>query len=196
MAPISFPVGGITDGVVRLRPMSDADIPEVAAACQDAEIQRYTTVPSPYGLRDARDWMRAGQAGMAAGSELHALIVPEHGADAQPADGSHGLIGSVGIAGLDPLTRRCQAGYWVAPWARGRGAAARAVRLICDYAFAELEVARIELWVEPQNVASRQVAERSGFRAEGVMRSFMPVGGRRRDMIMYARLAPEPGRAS
>ena len=60
------------------------------------------------------------------------------------------------------------------------------MRLLCGYASLELGVARIELWIEPENVGSQQVAEAAGFKREGPMRSFMPVGGRRRDMLMYS----------
>jgi RimJ/RimL family protein N-acetyltransferase len=38
----------LEDDVVRLRPFEDADVPAIAAACQDPEIPRWTAVPSPY----------------------------------------------------------------------------------------------------------------------------------------------------
>ena len=57
--PIEFPVEGLSDGVVRLRLMADADVPAVVEAVQDPEIPRCTTVPSPYGEDEARQWQRA-----------------------------------------------------------------------------------------------------------------------------------------
>ena len=88
-------------------------------------------------------------------------------------------------------TRRpdaCSAGYWVAAPARGRGVATRAIRLLCAFAFAELGAKRVELWIEPVNAASLRVAEAAGFHREGLLRSFMHVGGERRDMLMYSLL--------
>ena len=47
---------------------------------------------------------------------------------------------------------------------------------------------RVELWIEPGNGPSLRVAEAAGFAREGLLRSFMHVGGRRRDMLMYSLL--------
>jgi RimJ/RimL family protein N-acetyltransferase len=184
MRPIEFPVEGLTDGIVRVRLIADADLPAITEACQDPEITRYTTVPNPYEEHHSREWQHRSAAGMAAGTDVGAVV-----ADVA----TDRLLGSVGIHGIDPATGRCAGGYWVAPDARGRGVASRGMRLLCRYAAHELGVARIELWIEPSNVASQQVAEAVGFRREGLMRSFMPVGGRRRDMLMYSLLARELG---
>jgi RimJ/RimL family protein N-acetyltransferase len=139
-------------------------------------------VPNPYEEHHAREWQHRSAAGMAAGTDVGAVVT-----DADTDE----LLGSVGIHGIDPATGRCAGGYWVAPDARGRGVAARGMRLLCRYAADELGVARIELWIEPSNVASQRVAEAVGFRREGLMRSFMPVAGNRRDMLMYSLLAAD-----
>ena len=52
---------------------------------------------------------------------------------------------------------------------------------------------RIELWIEPGNAPSLRVAEAVGFAREGLLRSFMHVGGRRRDMLMYSLLPKDLG---
>ncbi len=180
--PIEFPVEGLTDGVVRLRLMAEDDLPDVIEAVQDPEIPRWTTVPHPYGEAEAQQWHRIATAGIEAGTDLPTLIV-----DAR--DGR--LLGAVGIHGVDPATGRCSAGYWVAAPARRQGVAQRALRLLCRYAFDELDVRRIELWIDPNNAASLGVAEAVGFTREGLLRSFMPIQGRRRDMLMYSLLPGE-----
>jgi [ribosomal protein S5]-alanine N-acetyltransferase len=184
LARIEIPVEGLSDGVIRLRPIADADIPEIVAAVQDPDIPRFTTVPEPYGEQEARLWQRTAAAGLRAGTDL-ALVV------ADAADGA--LLGSVGLHNLDPESGRCSAGYWIAARARGQGLARRALALLCGFAFAELGVARIEVWVEPVNAASLRVAEAVGFRREGLLRSFMRVGGERRDMLMYSLLPQDLG---
>lgn len=181
---IEFPVEGLSDGVVRLRLIADADLPAIVEAVQDPDIPRYTLVPSPYGDGEARLWQRTASAGMRSGSDLATLVVDE-------ADGA--LLGSVGVHNIDPESGRCSAGYWVAAQARGRGIAARALRLLCGFAFDELAVHRIELWIEPVNAASLRVAEAVGFHREGLLRSFMHVGGERRDMLMYSLLPDDLG---
>jgi RimJ/RimL family protein N-acetyltransferase len=179
---IEFPVEGLSDGVVRLRLMADSDLPAVVAAVQDPQIPRYATVPDPYGDEEARHWQRMATTGFEAGTDLATLIV-------EPSDDA--LLGAIGVHGLCPETGRCSAGYWVAARARRQGVATRALRLICGFAFEQLAAARIELWIEPENVPSQRVAERVGFAREGLLRSFMPIGDVRRDMLMYSLLPPE-----
>jgi RimJ/RimL family protein N-acetyltransferase len=177
--PIEFPAEGLSDGVVRLRLLADADLPAIVEAVQDPEIPRWTTVPAPYGDDEARQWQRSSAAGLAAGTDLATLVV-----DAD--DGR--LLGAMGIHGLDRETGRCSAGYWLAAGERRRGIASRGLTLLCRYSFGELGVKRIELWIQPENTPSLGVAERVGFHREGLLRSFMPIDGQRRDMLMYSLL--------
>jgi RimJ/RimL family protein N-acetyltransferase len=55
-----------------------------------------------------------------------------------------------------------------------------------------LRIARLELYVEPWNTASIRTAESAGFQREGLLRSWQEVGGIRKDMYMYSRLATDP----
>jgi Acetyltransferase (GNAT) domain len=57
--------------------------------------------------------------------------------------------------------------YAVAPWARGRQVAQRAVRLLCDWAMTDVGLARLEFYLEPSTIASRAVAARLGYQFEG-----------------------------
>lgn len=181
--PIEFPVEGLSDGSVLLRLRSDADLPAVVEACQDPEIPRWTRVPDHYGGREAREWAGEAARQHEAGEGLHLLIV-----DAR--DGQ--LLGSIGIHRIVEEERRCDIGYWLAREARGRGVMTRAVRLLSGWAFSELGVERIEVIVDPRNAASRAVAERAGFRFEGVLRSYVVIKDRRRDMAMYSLLRTDP----
>ena len=54
--------------------------------------------------------------------------------------------------------------YAVHPWARGRGVAVEAVRLVCDVMRKDQIGTRAAIRVEPENSASVRVAEKSGFR--------------------------------
>jgi len=49
----------------------------------------------------------------------------------------------------------------------------------------------VEAWVEPCNAASLRVLTRAGFVREGVLRSFLHVGGRRSDAVVYSRVADD-----
>jgi RimJ/RimL family protein N-acetyltransferase len=84
--------------------------------------------------------------------------------------------------------QRAEIGYWLAPAARGRGAGRAAVAPLVDWAFAALELERIEITTTPENRAARALAESLGFTEEGIMRSRNHERGRRVDVVMLARL--------
>lgn len=51
-------------------------------------------------------------------------------------------------------------------------------------------MARLQLFVEPWNVASIRTAERAGFEREGLLRSWREVAGKRRDFLCFSRIRP------
>ena len=179
---IEFPVEGLSDGVVRLRLMAEADVGAVVAACQDPDIPRWTRVPEPYGEPEARSWLAQEAEQRAKGEQLGLLVV-------DPDDGR--LLGSVGIVHVDPQEGRCELGYWMARESRERGLATRAVRLLSRWVFESLPIDRIEIHAEPGNAASRRVAERAGFSFEGVLRAYLLHRGVRRDAASYSLLRGE-----
>src|SRR5450756_492456 len=98
--------------------------------------------------------------------------------------GSGELLGSIARHG--PSGHRATFGYWLAPQARGRGAATRALRLITDWTIATTEVIRLDLFTDVENDASGRVADRAGFAREGIRRAWdLDREGRPVDMIFY-----------
>jgi RimJ/RimL family protein N-acetyltransferase len=84
--------------------------------------------------------------------------------------------------------RRGTVGYWLLPEARGKGLATRAVRLVSRWALRDVGLARLGLLTEPSNSLSVRVAERSGFRREGLLRSYAEIDERRVDYICFSLL--------
>jgi len=101
------------------------------------------------------------------------------------------VLGGGSLYDVDLAQGRAAVGYWLAPEARGRGVATRAVRLVAGWTFAELGLARLELTCGPENVASQRVAERCGFVREGVLRSHIRFKGGRRDTVVFSLLPGE-----
>ena len=69
---------------------------------------------------------------------------------------------------------------------RGHGYGREALALLCDRLFADEAARRVALSTDLENAPMRTVAERCGFRLEGVLRGYMPVGDERRDYALYA----------
>jgi RimJ/RimL family protein N-acetyltransferase len=169
----------LTGTLVRLRSWRADDAPAIHAACQDPDIQRWTTVPVPYGPADAEDFLsrRVPEARARGG----AAFAVEDLADRSLA-GSAALLQLV--AGVGEI------GYWVAPSARRRGLGADALVTLSSWAFAHAGAHRLELLIEPGNHASRALAARAGFVAEGLLRDRLVVRGERRDALLHALVAP------
>jgi RimJ/RimL family protein N-acetyltransferase len=62
------------------------------------------------------------------------------------------------------------------------------LRALTDWAFAELDVQRMQVFVAPENVAALELAKRAGFRREGVLRAYWEDGNGRLNVIILARL--------
>lgn len=79
-------------------------------------------------------------------------------------------------------------GYWIgAPFARC-GYMREAVQAMVHFSFTTLDLSRIESACLPENVASRGVLEKSGFKYEGVAQSYLQINGRWRNHVLYANL--------
>ncbi len=104
------------------------------------------------------------------------------------ADRDDRAVGSAGLWTHGFWQGRATAGYAIRPSARGRGLAAQALRALTSFAFTLPLLHRVELYIEPDNHASRQVAERAAYVLEGTLRQHQEIGGWRRDMCLYAAL--------
>ena len=179
---IEFPSEGIGDGEVRLRLLREEDLPALVSALQGPEFGRWTRMPHPYGEREARAWFTEQAEARSAGTGLH-LVVADVGDDS--------LLGSVGLTEIDWGELRANIGYWVARASRRRGVASRSVRLLALWAFEALPLERLGILVDRQNAASAGVAERAGFKREGLLRSYTIIKDTRRDMVSYSLLPEE-----
>lgn len=159
----------LRDDVVILREWREADVPAVVRICQDAEIPRFTRVPSPYTERDAREFLARHD------DEEMGFAIADPRTDE--------ILGAIGLR--DVGEARAEFGYWVAANARGRGVASRALALFARWALTEGGFARAHLFTHVDNPASQRAAERAGFRREGVLRAYMLIRGERHDAVIF-----------
>jgi RimJ/RimL family protein N-acetyltransferase len=152
----------LSNGDLTLRPWCPTDAEAVHRACQDPEIQRWTTVPNPYLPEHARQWV--------------AEASPRRWADGTAASfgvfdtASGTLLGSNGLVTIDHRLGSGEIGYWTAPWARGRGVTVRGIRAVARWAFRSLGLRRLTWLAVLGNHPSRLAALRAGFHIEGRIR--------------------------
>lgn len=75
-------------------------------------------------------------------------------------------------------------GYWVHSALTGQGVATGALALGLDHAFGPVRLHRVEATVRPENLASRSVLAKAGFREEGLLRRYLDVDGAWRDHLL------------
>jgi RimJ/RimL family protein N-acetyltransferase len=151
----------IEAGDLLLRPWRPDDADEVCRACQDPEILRLTSMPDPYRLADAEQYVKI---------RSPRLWAEGTGALFGVFDRTTGqLLGANGLINLG--SHSGEVAYWVAPWARGAGVATRATHAVAAWAQNQLGLGRIVWRARIGNVGSRLVVERLGFRMEGILRA-------------------------
>lgn len=79
-------------------------------------------------------------------------------------------------------------GYWIGEPNARNGYMSEAIAALVHHAFEKLGLSRIEAACLPENVASRGLLERSGFKYEGVAQSYLQINGRWRTHVLYASL--------
>lgn len=152
----------------RLRPLHPDDAETITRACQDLSIGRWTQLPQPYRLADAREFIRSK------GGEDHVWAIDVDG-----------LVGVIGIRNTlatmpGPVT---EVGYWLASWARGNGYATAALVAVRDE-LARCGYQRINWEALAGNEASMRVAQKAGFTIEGYRRQAMVQRGHLVDSVV------------
>jgi [ribosomal protein S5]-alanine N-acetyltransferase len=167
----------LREGDLLLREWREHDVPALVAAINDAEIAYWIPlIPHPYTDADAWDFLR----GDVASAEYRLAITLDSA-----------IVGGIGMS-INSHDYRGHVGYWVSARERGRGVCTRALRLLSRHALDALALQRLELITDPDNRASQRVAEKVGFKREGVLRAHLRhPDGRIRDSVMFSLLPGE-----
>jgi ribosomal-protein-alanine N-acetyltransferase len=98
---------------------------------------------------------------------------------------SQQVIGLVVFCGYSERHQRAELAYAVLPDYWNCGYTTQACQAIIKYAL-DQGICRIYATVDPENIASQRVLEKLGMSYEGLLRSYMIVGGERKDRKIYA----------
>jgi RimJ/RimL family protein N-acetyltransferase len=140
--------------VVRLRPPQDGDAHRIAQICADAEIARWTNVPSPYTLEDAHGWIALAAVERERGTAMHLVVVRTD---------DDRVVSAAALRLHAQPEPHGEGGYWVAADARRAGIGTRALELVTGLAFDAMSLPYVEVVIAPDNAPSQAVAQRAGF---------------------------------
>ena len=104
------------------------------------------------------------------------------------AGGQH--VGNVWLAAIDGRHRKAELRIVIGEsGARGHGVGSRAIDLLCQHAFTELDLHRVYAYVLAINPGGRRAFEKAGFRLEGTLKEDRWSEGRFVDAYLLARVA-------
>ncbi|QQE78331.1 GNAT family N-acetyltransferase [Alicyclobacillus sp. SO9] len=100
------------------------------------------------------------------------------------------LIGSIGLH-ISKANRSASIGYWISKEYEAKGIMTKCCKAMIDYGFRELDLNRIEIRAIKENIRSRAIPERLGFKLEGTLRQDVQLYDAMADTIVYGLLAQE-----
>lgn len=162
---------------LRLRGMTQADAPGLAAICADREVAAATlTVPHPYTVEDAHAFIRTvGQHLLSRSAYIWGVEERETGA----------LVGDAGLT-VNKEHFSAEAGYIIGKAHWGAGYAPEALAAMLRWGFESLGLHRIHAHCMAWNEPSVRVMQKAGMLEEGLLRGAVLKWGRFEDIRVFA----------
>lgn len=175
------PPDELSDGVVRLRIPTHLDIDRVVHYGSDSSLLEGFWIPGPQPRQDLYKWASTFVQELIAGWTLAGGI---HGGGLV-VDEREPFLGIVYLASTD--TDVVSLSYGVAPQARKRGIASRAVRLATEWALSNGGFHRVELQIAKSHLESQSVAEKAGFHFAERFLTYVERTGEAFEDLLYVR---------
>ncbi len=102
------------------------------------------------------------------------------------------FVGLIGFKDTDRLNSKTEIGYWLSEKFQKQGIVTRSVEKLCEFAFHQLGINRIQIKCAVGNTRSSNIPKRLGFRLEGVERQGeLLYSGVYTDLEIYSKLKSE-----
>jgi len=168
-----------TDGVITVRPYQPEDAAAMHAAVNESqnEVPLWLSDLKGLSLPDVQEYITSQPATWNEDRAYNFTVLESS---------SNNFLGGCGLTRINRRHRNCNLYYWIRTGATGHGYATRAVILMARFAFDSLGMQRMEIVVEPDNLASLRVAEKAGAISEGYLRNRLFNRGEPRDAVMFS----------
>ncbi len=134
-------------------------------------------IPSPYTEADADWWLGMVSEHDGVDGLFRAIVLDDK------------VVGSISVeCRPDVYYRDCEIGYMLLTEYWSQGIMTEAVRMMCEEALENLDIARITGIVYTENEASWRVLEKNGFVREGLQRKSACKKGKMHDIFLYGKL--------
>jgi RimJ/RimL family protein N-acetyltransferase len=165
----------------RLRPVEEGDLPRFVTWFNDKEVRRWLAMSEMplLTLESEREWYQKMR------EDPSCVIWCIESEEGRP-------IGDVGLGLIDKTHKRAELGISIgdrALWAHGLGT--DAIRQVLRYAFGELGLRRVQLYVDEDNLRGTRCYEKCGFVREGLLRGYRLREGKPVNEVVMAVLRDE-----
>jgi ribosomal-protein-serine acetyltransferase len=98
------------------------------------------------------------------------------------------IVGAIDLHRMSQTNKKASIGYWLDYEHYGKGIVNKTLLALCKYAFENLQLNKLIILCDKENIKSINVAKRAGFKEEALLRQEMLVNGELRDFYRYALL--------
>lgn len=153
-----------------------SDAASIVKHLNDYQVSRnLSSVPFPYGLKDAKKWLRK-KVKSKGDKTLSLLIEIEREA-----------VGGISLDGIKK-GHEAELGYWLGRQHWGKGIMTGAVKAITKHGFKKYKLRRIQAHAYHFNKASMRVLEKNGFKLEGFLRKAFKKDGKILDGYIFSKV--------
>ena len=146
---------------IKLRPQRDSDAEALFPYVSDPELPQYVTWSAHQNIEETREWLKGAAEMVAKGTDMVWTI--EHEGAAVGCVGLHGIKWGVRAVRFD----RAELGYWIARPFWRKGLMTEAALAATRWAFESLGLHKVNVMCFEDNIASKRVIEKVGFRYIG-----------------------------
>jgi ribosomal-protein-serine acetyltransferase len=102
------------------------------------------------------------------------------------------FVGLIGFKDTDKQNHKTEIGYWLSEHQQGKGIVTKSVAKLCQWAFGERSINRIQIKCASDNIPSKKIPKRLGFKLEGIERQGeLLSSGNYTDLEVYSLLKSE-----
>lgn len=174
---IFFPFPNLETERLYLRRLVKEDVNEVFALRSNKEVMKY--IPRPL--------VKTNEEALEHIAMIDAKIENNEGINwAITLKDNPKLIGIIGHYRIKPEHFRAEIGYMLLPEYHGKGIIVEAIKETLKYGFQIMKLHSIEALIDPENIASERVLQKSGFLKEAHLKENEYYEGRFLDTVIYS----------
>lgn len=159
--------------------MITEDSEAVHSFASDPDVSRFIGWPLTHSLEETTTYVEEMIRRDKSGSHIYANIIEKS---------TNKIVGTAMVFNFNKVAKHAEIGYVFHKDVWGRGFCTETVKLICDFAFGELQIHKLHAQVNAANIGSSRVLEKNGFELEGRLRDYHFVDGQYYDSLLYGKL--------